>query len=93
MDIQPKKFTAAGEAILQISKLLGIFDEFSNEEKFNYLNSKVDGDIISQAITKRQIAKKEKNYKEADRIRKYLLEEYGVTLEDHADGESTWRKA
>jgi len=46
---------------------------------------------IEQLIIERQAAKKDKNYGEADRIRKELLAA-GIVLEDSASG-TTWRRA
>jgi len=48
-------------------------------------------DAIEQMIAERATAKKTKNYAEADRIRKDLLDA-GVVLEDTPQG-TTWRKA
>ena len=48
-------------------------------------------DEIERSIAERAAAKKAKNYAEADRIRKALLEA-GVVLEDTPQG-TTWRKA
>ena len=46
---------------------------------------------IDQLIEARTAAKQAKNYAEADRIRKELLEA-GIVLEDSASG-TTWRRA
>jgi cysteinyl-tRNA synthetase len=46
---------------------------------------------IRELIAARAIAKKTKNYAEADRIRKDLLDA-GIVLEDTAQG-TTWRRA
>ena len=48
-------------------------------------------DQIEALITERTAAKKAKNFAEADRIRKVLLDQ-GVVLEDGAQG-TTWRRA
>jgi cysteinyl-tRNA synthetase len=45
---------------------------------------------IEEAIAAREAARKRKDYAEADRIRKELLDK-GIVLEDVA-GRTTWRK-
>ncbi len=54
-------------------------------------NGGAGDDAISARIQARNEAKKAKNYAEADRIRKELLDE-GIVLEDSAQG-TTWRRA
>jgi len=49
-----------------------------------------DGLIIDDLIKERNLAKKNKDYDEADRIRKLLLEN-DILLEDTAEG-TIWRK-
>ena len=49
-------------------------------------------DQINQMIEDRAVAKKAKNYAEADRIRKELLEA-GIVLEDAPGGKTDWRRA
>ena len=51
----------------------------------------VSRDQIKQMIADRATAKKQKNYAEADRIRKDLLDA-GIVLEDTPQG-TTWRRA
>lgn len=51
-----------------------------------------DSDVnIDSLIEKRKKAKVEKNWVEADKIRK-ILQEQDIILEDHPDGSTTWRK-
>ena len=49
-----------------------------------------DGLIIDDLIEERNLAKKNKDYEEADRIRKLLLEN-DILLEDTAEG-TIWRQ-
>ena len=42
-------------------------------------------------LEKRIMAKAEKNWKLADEIRK-ILQDLGITIEDHTDGTSSWRQ-
>ena len=46
---------------------------------------------ITQLIDLRAKSKSEHNWKEADKIRTQL-EKKGITLEDHKDGKTTWKK-
>src|SRR5260364_425504 len=48
--------------------------------------------MINARIEARRLAKRAKNYIEADRIRAELLEQ-GVILEDRPDGSTEWRRA
>lgn len=66
---------------------LGLFDAnlLQNEVK----NPEVDENFIEEQIALRLKAKQEKNYAEADRIRKSLLER-GIALEDVAGGKTIW---
>jgi cysteinyl-tRNA synthetase len=52
-----------------------------------------DGDAaeVERLISERATAKKEKNYAEADRVRKVLLDK-GIVLEDGPGG-TTWRRS
>ena len=75
-----------------LAKILGLLEADAAE----YLKSAVsDAGIsdqeIEQQIARRQQAKQDKNWAEADRIRDQLSEA-GVTLEDGPDG-TRWRRA
>lgn len=76
-----------------LANVLGILQREPEEFLQGGLSS-VDGyssGQIEQMITQRQVAKKDKNYAEADRIRKELLDA-GIVLEDGPQG-ATWRRA
>ncbi len=65
-----------------------------NESKENWLNFKINKALISekeilQKIQERNKARENKNYEEADKIRKELLDK-GVLIEDK-DGKTTWK--
>jgi len=48
--------------------------------------------LVQESIAARALARKEKRFADADRIRSELLEE-GIVLEDHPDGTTTWRRS
>ncbi len=52
----------------------------------------LDAQAIEQKIAERTAAKKDKNFAEADRIRKELLDQ-GIVLEDKPGGLTEWRRA
>ena len=58
-------------------------------ENFKKSKAKVDENFINQKIKDRNNARKEKNYKLADIIRKEL-EDNGVIIEDKQD-KTTWK--
>ena len=88
--------TQAAETAIQLKALanvLGILQREPEEFLQGGLPS-ADGyspEQIEQMIAQRQIAKKDKNYAEADRIRKELLDS-GIMLEDGPQG-TIWRRA
>jgi cysteinyl-tRNA synthetase len=78
------KLRYALEIIKEIADIFGLsfLKEIPNE---------ISDSKIAVAIALREQLKREKNYTEADRIRKEL-EEKGVILEDAKDGKTTWRR-
>lgn len=73
-----------------ITKVLGILDENPKEylERFTqqYIaNNNIDISEVEQKIKERDIARKNKNFKEADRIREELLKK-GIALHDTPSG-------
>ena len=67
---------------------LGLYDTKFLSRKVK--NFSVDESFINEQIALRLIAKQEKNFAEADRIRKSLLEK-GVSLEDVSGGKTIWK--
>jgi cysteinyl-tRNA synthetase len=67
---------------------LGLYDPNFLSRKVKNLS--VDESFINEQIALRLIAKQEKNFAEADRIRKSLLEK-GVSLEDVSGGKTIWK--
>ena len=69
---------------------LGLYDAkfLSREVK----NLSVDESFINEQIALRLVAKQEKNFAEADKIRKSLLEK-GISLEDVSGGKTIWKSA
>lgn len=87
---EEKKLTDAAQlaaALKQKGEILGIL--YQQPEKFLQRDIK-DSSEIEHLITQRNQARQQKNWQEADRIRKQLTE-MGVALEDTAAGTS-WRK-
>ena len=73
-----------------IDKLLGI----GGNDAYEYFQSGIDEETknkIKKLIQKRDEAKKEKNYKTADKIREELIN-MGITLQDTPNG-TVWEKA
>jgi cysteinyl-tRNA synthetase len=68
-------------------EFLGFYDP-----KFLLKTSLVDENFINEQIALRLKAKQEKNFAEADKIRKSLLEK-GIVLEDVSGGKTIWKSA
>jgi cysteinyl-tRNA synthetase len=73
--------------IRKAGNLLGLLQRSPDE----WLHGDLDGGAIEARITERTLARKERRFADADRIRDELAAE-GVTLEDGPQG-TTWRKA
>ncbi len=69
---------ALGAACLDASRFLGV-------------EQSADDDGIGDLVLRREAARREKLWKEADELRRKLAD-LGVEVEDRADGTSTWRK-
>ncbi len=78
------------EELLATLDFLGLFDPnfLKNQNK----KIEISESFIEEQIALRLKAKQEKNYAEADQIRKSLLEK-GVVLEDVAGGKTIWKAA
>lgn len=84
-----KEATQLAKALQQKAEILGIL--YQKPEIFlqgNFKNE--DANKIENLIQMRNKAREEKNWQEADRIRKHLTD-MGIALEDTANG-TTWRK-
>jgi cysteinyl-tRNA synthetase len=77
----------------KLNYAMHIIKEIASVFGLTFLQNKsleMSDDQISWHISVRQTFKKQKNFKEADKIRKEL-EEKGIILEDTKDGKTTWR--
>ena len=87
--------TQSAEASAQLKALGGVLGLLQRDPQAFLQGSAgkggFDDAVISAQIEARIAAKKSKNFAEADRIRKELLEA-GIVLEDSANG-TTWRRA
>lgn len=72
--------------LYQAGKLLGFFEKTPAQWFDNESNTEIDN-LVEQRVQ----AKKDKNWALADDIRNQLKAQ-NITLEDHPDGSSTWRK-
>ncbi|ABI46908.1 cysteine--tRNA ligase [Synechococcus sp. CC9311] len=72
----------------ELAAVLGLRSETDESQPSE--NSGVDAQAIEQAIANRKAAKQEKNYQEADRIRKSLSDQ-GIELIDKPGGLTDWR--
>lgn len=72
----------------QFIKINSVFKTFKMEENLQDSNSVSD---IEELINKRQIAKKNKNWAESDKIRDELKSR-GIELMDQKDGTTLWKK-
>jgi cysteinyl-tRNA synthetase len=71
-------------------KLIGLFDLTKNEwENLKKTNKDISEDFILKKIKERSVAKKEGDYKLADKIRNELLNK-GIIIEDQKDM-TTWK--
>ena len=70
--------------LLQLSQLLGILNLKSSQWFQNIEQGPLSTPVIEDLIAQRQLAKKEKNWMEADRIRDQLNAQ-GIQLEDRGD--------
>lgn len=88
-EINKTKSLKLASTLKYLGGLLGLF----NDTIANFLQSGLasdEKDKIEKLIKERNIARKEKNWAKADKIRNLLLED-GIELEDKADG-TVWRR-
>lgn len=84
-----EKTMYAKRTLIDLGKVLGLFEEPKHYSK-EFIETVTLTDDVNLVIKRRNEARKKKDFKEADRIRKEL-EAKGIILEDTKDG-TTWRK-
>jgi cysteinyl-tRNA synthetase len=90
-NIDNTDFVAAAYALLiELTGVLGLQVK-SVEASAGGTVSGLDTAVVETMIDQRRDAKKNKNFSEADRIRKEL-EAVGIILEDNKDGTTSWRR-
>jgi len=82
----------SAKQLLRDCLFLGIdpFRHVREERKAFRSHKHMDEQVISGLLDARNVARKAKNFKEADRIRDEL-KAMGIELEDHKDGATTWK--
>ena len=75
--------------LCNLSTVLGLCSDNSNSNPTYKRLTDADTEAINQAINDRQAAKCNKNYAEADRIRKNLIDQ-GIELIDKPGGVTEW---
>ena len=95
-----KKFTSgydksSGEALLrffrEIGEALGLFTVPSAQWQFNEPSDSLSDDEIERLIDERNQARKSKDWKKSDEIRKVLTEK-GIMIEDKPGGKTVWKR-
>jgi cysteinyl-tRNA synthetase len=87
-DKNPEDAKAHGALLKYLGNVLGILEK--DPDEFFQSDHDIDIQKIENLIKARQIARSEKNWKEADRIRSELST-MNITIEDGANG-TTWKK-
>jgi len=78
------------EIFTSACNFIGLLNENKKEwESFKKVKINISEDEILAKIEERNIARENKNYKEADKIRNHLLDK-GVLIEDK-DGKTSWK--
>ncbi|MBI3604891.1 MAG: cysteine--tRNA ligase [Nitrospirae bacterium] len=75
----------------ELGEPLGLFKIPEKEWKFSRVMEEISNEDVERFIHERQAARKAKDWKRSDEIRKELAEK-GVILEDRPDGGTSWRK-
>jgi cysteinyl-tRNA synthetase len=78
-------------ALAMGGKILGLFEHEEEPHRWLQRSGKADGDPVEEQIAARVLARKERRFADADRIRDELAAE-GVILEDKPDGTTEWRR-
>ena len=69
------------------ARFLGLLNKSVKE----WFGVDLDSVVIEELINQRKAAKIKKDWLKADAIRQDLVD-HGVTIEDHSDGTTTWKK-
>ncbi len=78
------------EIFISACNFVGLLNESKNQwESFKKIKINISEDEILKKIKERNLARENKNYQEADKIRNYLLDK-GVLIEDK-DGKTSWK--
>lgn len=90
-DNEPTRAAALGALLKKLAAVLGILtDDPSTFLQYSHTNDEVDSSIIEQLIAQREVARAEKNWQLADKLRNQLVE-FNIALEDSASG-TIWRR-
>lgn len=89
-DNQLEKAAIYAAELKRLAGILGLLAQ-APEDFLQIGQASIDTEEIERLMAARNQARLEKNWKEADRIRNYLLEK-NILIEDHTDGTTTWRQ-
>jgi cysteinyl-tRNA synthetase len=85
----PVQQTRLKDSLLECGEMLGLLRRTPDEW---FKGGDKDATAIEDLITRRNAARKARDFAEADRIRKELADK-GIVLEDKPGGKTEWRRA
>ncbi|MEO7031306.1 MAG: cysteine--tRNA ligase, partial [Herbaspirillum sp.] len=92
-EVNRDKSPVLARQLIQLGRLLGLLNRSAEEFfKRSVVGDSVDEAQIQQYIEARSLAKQQRNFIEADRIRAQLLKD-GIVLEDKPNSVTSWRRA